>query len=281
MIIDFHSHTFPEKIAAHAIAHMQSLSHAEVYADGTEQGLIALDAEAKIDLSVVLPVVTNPEKSKNINDISIAHSSKDGLLYFGGIHPDTEDWHEELGRIAAAGIKGIKLHPLYQGVDIDDIRNVRILNRCAELGLIVVIHAGDDPAFPGQVRCSPEMTRKALKQVEGLTFVAAHMGGLWNWDRVAGELGDMGVYVDTSNSLGQMKEFGEGFYTDEQLQLMNAEQFCTLVRELGSHRVLYGSDSPWDHQAQSIRRIEALPLTREEKDDIFYKNACRLLHIDL
>ena len=200
-------------------------------------------------------------------------------MYFGGIHPDSEDWYEELGRIAESGIKGIKLHPLYQGVDIDDVRNVRILNRCAEQGLIVVIHTGDDPAFPGQARCSPEMTRRALKQVQGLTFVAAHMGGLWNWERVAGELGDMGVYVDTSNSLGQMVEFGEGYYAPEQLRLMNDEQFCTLVRDLGSHRVLYGSDSPWDHQAQSVKRIQALPLTQEEKDNIFFRNACRLLKI--
>ena len=281
MIIDFHSHTFPDKIAAHAIAHMQSLSHTKVYADGTQQGLTDSEVEANIDLSVVLPVVTNPTKATNINDLSIAHGCKNGLLYFGGIHPDSDNWYDELGRIAEAGIKGIKLHPLYQGVDIDDIRNVRILNRCAELGLIVVIHAGDDPAFPGQVRCSPEMTRKALKQVEGLTFVAAHMGGLWNWDRVAGELGDMGVYVDTSNALGQMEEYGEGFYSHNQLKLMNETQFCTLVRQLGSDRVLYGSDSPWDHQKASISRIRASSLTQEEKDNIFYRNACKLLQLSL
>lgn len=281
MIIDFHSHTFPQKIAAHALAHMQSLSHTKVYTDGTEQGLAASEAEAEVDLSVVLPVVTNPAKAAHINDVSIAHGCKDRLLYFGGIHPDSPDWYEELGRIARAGIKGIKLHPLYQGVDIDDIRNVRILNRCAELGLIVVIHAGDDPAFPGQVRCSPEMTRRALKQVEGLTFVAAHMGGLWNWDRVAGELGDMGIYVDTSNALGSMEDNGDRFYTDQQLKLLNVEQFCDLVRALGSQRVLYGSDSPWDRQIDSIRRIKSLPLTGTEKDDIFFRNACKLLNISI
>lgn len=281
MIIDFHSHTFPEKIAAHALAHMQSLSHTKVYTDGTEYGLTASETEAKVDLSVVLPVVTNPAKAAHINDVSIAHGCKDGLLYFGGIHPDSPNWYEELGRIAQAGVKGIKLHPLYQGVDIDDIRNVRILGRCGELGLIVVIHAGDDPAFPGQVRCSPEMTRKALKQVEGLTFVAAHMGGLWNWDRVAGELGDMGIYVDTSNALGAMEDNGDRFYAEKQLQLMNPEAFCSLVRTLGSERVLYGSDSPWDRQTDSIRRIKGLPLTEAEKDNIFFRNACKLLNVGI
>ena len=119
MIIDFHSHTFPDKVAPHAIAHMQSLNHCAVFGSGTVSGLIDTCRKSCVDYSVVLPVVTNPAKTASINNGSIAHTQDDGLIYFGGIHPDTPDWHEELGRIAGAGIKGIKLHPHYQGVDLD------------------------------------------------------------------------------------------------------------------------------------------------------------------
>ena len=279
MIIDFHTHTFPDKIAAHAISSMQQTSHRLVFSDGTEQGLQQANAEAHVDLSVVLPVVTNPAKTSSINNASIAHTAQDGLLYFGGMHPNTEYWHQELGRLAEAGIKGIKLHPQYQGAKIDDIRYLRIMGRAAELGLIVVIHAGDEPAFPGLTYSNPEMIRNAMKQLNGITLVAAHMGGMWNWDRVTDCLADTGVYIDTSSAHGRMQQTDECFYHEDQLKLLSDEEFCKIVHDFGAHRVLFASDSPWTCQKASIQAIQALPLTTEEKEQIFFKNACHLLHI--
>ena len=42
-------------------------------------------------------------------------------MSFGAMHPDFEDHAAELKRIKALGLKGIKIHPVYQGVDLDDI----------------------------------------------------------------------------------------------------------------------------------------------------------------
>lgn len=279
MIIDFHTHTFPDKVAPHAIAHMQSLNHCDVFGTGTVTGLLDSCQKSGVNYSVVLPVVTNPTKSTSINNVSIAHTQGDGLIYFGGIHPDTPDWHEELGRIAEAGIKGIKLHPHYQGVDLDDIRFLRILGRAAELGLIVVIHAGLEPAYPNDIRSSPQTIRKVVDQLDGLTLVAAHMGGMWEWDAVAEYLADTRVYIDTANALGHLAQTEEQFYTDAQAQLLTDEQFCRLVRLFGSQRILFGTDCPWTSQAASIERIRTLDLIPEEKENILGKNACRLLNI--
>jgi len=279
MIIDFHTHTFPDKVAPNAIAHMQNLNHSKAYSDGTVSGLIDSAKRAQIDYSVVLPVVTNPTKAASINNVSIAHTADDGLIYFGGMHPDTPDWFEELGRIAAAGIQGIKLHPQYQAADIDDIRYLRILTRAAELGLIVVIHAGCEPAYPQDQRSTPKMIRNTLDQVGPVKLVAAHMGGLWNWEEAAELLAGTGIYIDTSNSLGRITQTEENFYTENQLQLMDETQFCKMVRTFGADRVLFGSDSPWTSQLESISAINALALTQEEKDLIFFQNACRLLNI--
>ena len=41
MIIDFHTHTFPDRIASRAIAGMQANSHAAAFGDGTLAGLRA------------------------------------------------------------------------------------------------------------------------------------------------------------------------------------------------------------------------------------------------
>ena len=276
-MIDFHTHTFPERIAAMAIAKLQQASHSQAFTDGTAAGLHTSMKRAGIDLSVVLPVATNPAKVRKMNDVSIAANAQaEGLHYFGCMHPDAEDWHEELGRIAQAGLKGIKLHPVYQDVDIDDARNLRILERAGELGLIVVMHAGDDIGFPGVKRCSPGMIRSALRQVGPVKLVCAHMGGWRNWQEVAEHLLDTSARLDTAFSLGAINPI-DGHYSPHELPMLPDEDFLCLVRAFGAERILFGTDSPWDDQARAVAHINALPLTEWEKTAIFDGNARKLL----
>ena len=173
MIIDFHTHTFPEKLATVAIPKMEQQGGIRAFSAATESALKASMHTAGIDKSVVLPVATNPLKICSINDISIEKNGKEGLYYFGCMHPNAQDPEAELERIHAAGIKGIKLHPLYQQTDITDRRYLHILAKAAKLDLIVVLHAGDDIGYPGQVRCSPKMLRQAIDQVGKIKLVAA------------------------------------------------------------------------------------------------------------
>lgn len=278
-MIDFHTHTFPERIAAMAIAKLQQASHSQAFTDGTAEGLQASMARAGIELSVVLPVATNPVKVGKMNDVSIAMNAQGGSLhYFGCMHPDAEDWHAELARIAAAGLKGIKLHPVYQGVDIDDPRNLRILQRAGELGLTVVIHAGDDIGFPGEVRCSPRMIRNALQQAGPVRMICAHMGGWRNWQEVAEHLLDTSALLDTAFTLGAIAPIDD-HYAPHELPMLPAEDFLHLVRAFGSERIVFGSDSPWDDQAQAVAALRALPLTEKEQADIFHNTAAKLLNL--
>lgn len=279
MVIDFHSHTFPDRIAQRALTSMQQDSHAAAFSDGTVGGLTASMAAAGIDRCVVLPVATNPAKLVSMNNASIEQNGRDGLIYFGAMHPQAEDWHQELDRLAREGIQGIKIHPFYQQTDIGDIRYLRILNRAAELGLITVMHAGSEIAYPGQVRCSPEMIRGVLRQVGDIPLVLAHMGGWKNWDRVADCLAGTSVYLDTAISLGEIHPIEGHSYTESDLPLLSEEAFCKLVRLFGSHRILFGTDSPWSDQAKTLEAIRALPLSQDELDNILSKNACALLHM--
>lgn len=276
MIIDFHTHTFPDKIARAAVGKLQAASHTAAFSDGTAGGLNRSMARAGVDLSVVLPVATNPLKVSSVNDSSIRLNGQDGMIHFGCMHPECETWHEELGRIAHSGLKGIKLHPVYQGVDIDDPRFVRILARAGELGLTVVMHAGDDIGFPGVVRCSPAMTLHAIRQAGPVRLVLAHMGGWRNWNEVGELLSGTSVYLDTAFSLGRITPLDDTF-TEEEQRLLSEEDFCRMVRLFGSHRILFGTDSPWTDQQESAQAIRALPLSDEEKQNILGENAKKLL----
>ena len=278
MIIDFHAHTFPDKIASAAVSKLEQKAHAVSHSDGTREGLLRAMKKADISRAVVLPVATNPLKCASMNDTSHALDGLDGLTYFAAIHPDAPDWYEELGRAKALGFKGVKIHPVYQDVAIDDPRFVRILARCGELGLMVVMHGGEDIGFPGVEKCSPAMLRRALDQAGPVTLVAAHMGGWRNWQEVPEHLLDTTVYLDTAYTLGTIVP-RDDHYAPEELPMLADERFCELVRIFGSERVLFGTDSPWDDAAKCVQRIRALPLTAAEQENIFCGNARRLLSL--
>ncbi len=280
MIVDIHTHTFPDKIAAPTIEKLQSLSHTKPFSSGTVDALRKSMSAAGVDRSVVLPVATNPRQVVHVNDASVQlndRAAETGIYSFGCMHPDFPDWKNELSRVAGLGLKGIKLHPVYQGVDLDDPRCLRILDRAAEVGLAVLTHAGLDVGFPGRVNCSPEMALRALKQVGPVPVILAHMGGWRCWDQVEELLWDTRAYLDTSFSLGSMTPLGDGYYGPGDLKLLGAEQFVRMVRKFGSKRILFGTDSPWSDQRDSLARLRALPLTEEELEDILGGNAVRLL----
>lgn len=281
MILDIHTHTFPDKLAATTIPKLEQMSHTRSYVDGTNGGLMASMAKAGVNYSVVLPVATSPKQVLHINDSSARINERfaeTGIFSFGCIHPDYDDYRAELARVQELGLKGIKLHPVYQDVDFDDPRTLRILDRAAELDLIVLTHAGLDVGFPGRVRVSPAMVCRAVKEVGPLTLILAHMGGWRNWDAAEELLADTSVYLDTSYSLGSLHALDDGYYQPEDLPMLSQEQFLRMVRSFGPHRFLFGTDSPWGDQAQGVERIRSLPLTQAEKEGILGDNAQALLH---
>ena len=60
MIIDFHTHIFPDKIAAGVISQLSSAGGITPHTDGTLAGLKKSMKDGGIDASVVLPVPDGP-----------------------------------------------------------------------------------------------------------------------------------------------------------------------------------------------------------------------------
>ena len=284
MIVDIHTHAFPDKIAARTVDKLQGQSHTRPFTDGTVGALRESMARAGVDYSVVLPVATSAHQVPHVNDSSIAMNERwmeTGVLSFGCMHPDFDGWKAELARLSEAGVKGVKLHPVYQGVVFDDPRFLRILDRCAELGLVVLTHAGLDVGFPGAPDyVSPAQIASAVRQTDGVTLICAHMGGWRQWDDVERLLPETGVYIDTSFALGSMTSNGDGYYpTPESLKLLDSEQFFRIIRAFGAERVLFGTDSPWGEQKNGLDKIRAFPFTEAEFSAILGYNAKALLNL--
>ena len=265
MVIDFHTHVFPEKMVAGAVKTLEEKSGVPAKTNGCIDGLLASMKEAGVTRSIVLPVVTAPKQFSGINRFaaSINEQYSDCLTSFGGIHPDSEDYKGQLKFLRDEGFVGIKLHPDYQGVMFNDIRYKRIVDYASELDMVIQVHAGVDIGLPEPVHCTPKMALEVISETGAKKLVLAHLGGWKLWDEVEESLVGRDVYFDTA--------FIEDY--------IDRQQFERIVKTHGSDRVLFATDSPWSGQKESIDWINSCDLDDETKEKIFYKNAKKLLGI--
>ena len=280
MIIDFHTHIFPDKIAASTLETLSGKSHTTPFTDGTLKGLVNSMKNFGVDVSIILPVATKPSQVIKINDNAAQINEKffaDGIISFAAIHPDFENFRAELSRVKSLGFKGIKIHPVYQETNLDDKKFLRIFDRAAELDLIAVTHAGLDIGFPGVIRCTPKMSRHVFEEIGAFKFVLAHMGGWKSWDEVATELDDVNVYVDTAFSIGLIPA-KDDTYSAAELKMLDEKNFMKLYKIFGAEKILFGTDSPWDSQGTPIDFIKNLPIDDDEKNKILGGNASKLLN---
>jgi len=70
MVIDFHTHVFPEKIAQKTIDFLAAKSNGKPWTNGTVDELLEHMKSSKVDLSVALPVLTKPSQFESVNDFA-------------------------------------------------------------------------------------------------------------------------------------------------------------------------------------------------------------------
>ena len=280
MIIDFHTHTFPEKNSGKVVQKLGSLSHTLPFTDGSVRELLASMKEARVDYSVNLPVMTTVDQVEKVNSSLIRQREElfaQGIITFGGMHPDYDNYKEELSRLKRSGILGIKLHPAYQNVNLDDIRMIRIIDCASELGLIVLTHAGIDIGINDHNYCSVSHILKVIDQVHPPKFVLAHMGNWGCWEDVEQDLAGASVWFDTAFAVGSITpdpKQDKKPYLEENL---SNEDFVRICRKHGVNRILFATDSPWQDQKDYIGRIRGTGLNKEELELVFSENARKLL----
>ncbi|MBQ1838688.1 MAG: amidohydrolase [Ruminococcus sp.] len=263
MIIDFHTHTFPDAIAARTIAYLTEKGGIKPYRAGTLSSLIENMRQCGIDCSVVLPVATLPKQVDTINRVSAENNGKNHVFFAGGIHPDCENVGATLDFIKQSGLFGVKLHPDYQGVHFDDPRYLNIMYEAAQRGLYIVTHAGYDVAFRDHVHCTPDMVLHALKELKGVIedkLILAHLGGYDMPDEVLDKLIGAPVYMDTAAVLR--------LYPDKCKEI---------ILRHGVDKILFASDSPWDSQRDYVTILKSFALGDEAEEKIFCENALRIL----
>lgn len=264
MIIDFHTHCFPDALAPRALAKLSAIAGMRTYSDGTVSGTIRRLDEAGIDRAVVLNIATNDHQTANVNRFAVETNRNPRLTALGSVNPESSVTviDETLTGIAADGLPGIKIHPDYMHTAIDDPRFAPIFTRCMELDLFVVTHAGWDCLSPDFIHASPERIARVLDAYPKLKLVAAHLGGARRWDDVERLLIGRNVWLDTSLT---------------SLFALDPAQMKRMLLAHDSDKLLFASDLPWSDPADALRYLLALNLPDALTEKILSQNALRLL----
>jgi predicted TIM-barrel fold metal-dependent hydrolase len=261
MITDFHTHAFPDSLAPYAIRTLEAETNdVKAKLDGTVSSLLASMDRAGVARSVVCSIATKPEQFPRILEWSGAIASA-RLVALPSVHPADPQAVERIGRIAAAGFKGVKLHPYYQGFNVDDGRVFPLYERMAELGLILVCHTGFDIAFPRILRATPRQTIKVVEGVPALKLVATHLGAWEDWDEVQRHILGKPIYMEISFSL----------------EMLPPDRARFLIENHPPEYLLFGTDSPWQDQAAALALVRGLKIEPAREKALLEGNAARLL----
>lgn len=162
------------------------------------------------------------------------------LIGFASVDPQDPDAVEQLDdAIQRLKLRGLKMGPIYQNVAPTDSRFRRIMKRCEELNIPVLIHQG--ATFCANV--SLEISRPLLLQPLALEFprlrmVIAHMGHPWIDETLVLIRKNRNFFADISALYYRPWQFYNA--------LISAKEYGVL------DRLLFGSDYPFTTPQSSM-----------------------------
>ena len=260
-VIDFHTHAFPDSLAARAVAKLSEAAGISPSYDGTVKGLLSSMDRAGIEKSVVLNIATKPSQVKDIIKWCLEIKSE-RIIPFASIHPGNTELDELFKKIKGEGLTGIKLHPMYQDFYADDEKMHPIYDGLQRYGLTALFHCGYDIAFPGDTRASVERIMNVKKRFPSMKLIASHTGGWKDWSSVLGQMAGCDIYIELSMTSQYM------------------DDISILGRILEKHppdKILFGTDSPWGDQKREVEFFKKYFSDELLREGVFCLNAERIL----
>ncbi|NIM94045.1 MAG: amidohydrolase family protein [Anaerolineales bacterium] len=254
MIIDAHTHLFPEGVDK----------------VGTAEMLIQEMDELSVDKAVILGIYPRVD-CRFILEQAVIHP--DRLLGFASVNPnDGEEAVDLLDHcLENYQVYGLKLHPSMQTFSADDADLLEpILRRVEEVHIPVLMHCWG--WFGQEGFADPIRIMNLAKGFPEITFIMAHCGGMRFMDllplsrsRAMGVLNNL--YVDLSIIL---------------FDLIDSPLWPFLrwtLKTIGLDRVMMGSDFPDFALSDTINLTEKLGFEDAEMREIMGGNAARLYGI--
>ncbi len=267
-VFDVHTHTYPEQIASKACISLGNFYDFKVKGKGTYADLESQAAENNVCGYLLFSVATNAHQVEKVNTsiadlakLSRSHGFK--TVGFAGMHQDYPDFEGEIIRTRSLGLKGVKIHPDIQGINIDDKKLFPLYDILETLGMPIYLHMGDNR--PQYRYSSADKLLNVLREFPRLKAVAAHLGGYKSWDESVPLLaGHENIMYDTSSALWAM----------------TPKRAKEIIDALGYENIMFGTDYPVVNTKEELERFFKIDLSDDIREKILWSNAANYLGIE-
>jgi predicted TIM-barrel fold metal-dependent hydrolase len=235
-----------------------------------------------------LPQDSRMPVAANLSDEDVAKFGEfnpDRLIGFASIHParyrpDLKVEHA----ITRLGLKGVKVYP-HAGFYPNDLRLDRVYEKCAQLGVPVMIHTGIKALAWQWIKYNnPIYVDDVATNFPDLDIIMCHGGFPWCDEFLTVAYSNPNIWVDITFMDYIEKAFGRPGLVESTMR--------SLVNLVGADRILWGSEGPemylplyGQHDTSYYQRSQDFLvnrfdfLTDQDKENILGQNALRLLKL--
>ena len=258
LVIDAHAHIYPHKIADRAVESIGKFYSVTMYGEGTSEHLLSAAKDTPIGRFVVYSVATSTHAVESINNfISDECEKHPEFTGFMAMHQDYDDPEREIIRAIELGLRGLKIHPDTQGVNMDDPRLMAVYEILEAKRLPLVVHTGDYRYDYSH----PQRLKNVLRAFPDLVVNGAHFGG-WSVPEIAYDLlSEERCFFDMSSSMA----------------FLGTRRTRELCRMFGCDRIMFGSDYPMASPKDELELFLSCGFTDDELDLMLHANAERFL----
>lgn len=259
-VINSHCHIYPNKIASKAVKGIRDFYDLDMSLNGSVDDLIKDGEKVGVVHYLVHSVATTPKQVKSINEFIASEVKAHPKLFtgFGTLHPDSETIEEDLDYLIELGLKGVKIHPDFQLFALNEEKAFKMTQCVNDREIPLMIHCGD---FRYNYS-NPEQLKPLLERFPDLQVIGAHFAGWSMWEEATKELaGTPNLIVDLSSSL----------------YALNPETAKELIYAYGADKVLWATDFPMWESESEMEMFNKIDLNENERNQILYENAVKLL----
>lgn len=260
-VVDAHVHVYPEKIALRAAESVGDFYQYPMFKEGSIPAMLAAVEGSPITHHIIYSVATKPSNVESINNFIAAECKKHpNFVGFMAMHQDYPNPEDEIERAIGLGLRGMKLHPDTQKVNMDDDRLMRIYE-LIEGRMPLVMHCGDYRTDFSH----PRRMKRILHEFPNLVVDAAHFGGWSVFDLAVEYLENENCFLDMSSS---QKFLGR----------RRTRELCEIY---GADRILFGSDFPMWDPSEELEMFESLDFPKADFEKMTWHNAERFVGMDI
>jgi predicted TIM-barrel fold metal-dependent hydrolase len=280
MIIDTHTHLFPEKIRKNRETYfLNEPAFQKLYQSpksrliGAREMLAAMD-DGQVDKSVIFGFPWKDEglyKWHNDYISEVVSRYPDRFIGLGCFDLFSDGAAEETQRcLQEGGLSGIGELAFYQsGIENASLARLEpVMEICSDRNLPVLIHTNEPVGhhYPGKTPNTLAQIYQLVETFPQNNIVLAHWGGgLFFYSLLKKEVKQRlnRVYFDTAASP----------------YLYDPSVYCLAIELVGAEKILFGSDFPLLPPARYFKEMKAAGLSAEEMKQICGGNAAKLFKL--